>query len=108
MSKENKETAVVVSGAKIKEVLTNPEAAFNMLKEFCEDVNALTVRMHNLYEQHPVEFGLLGVQVEVIVRSQGIDKELLHHEFGCKGDIHEILKHPVSKEEEQKNEQANG
>jgi hypothetical protein len=103
MSEETRETAVVVSGAEIKKVLTNPEAAFNTLEEFCDDITTLTVSMHNLYEQHPIEFSLLGVQVEVIVRSNGMGKELLHHEFGCKGDIHEILKHPVSEEEVKQN-----
>ena len=99
MSEESKETVVTVSGAKIKEVLANPDKTFDTLREFCDDISTLTKSMANLYEQHPIEFGLLGVQVEVIVRAQGLGKELIHYEFGCRENAHKILSHPVSKEE---------
>ena len=99
MSEESKETVVAVSSAKIKEVLANPDKTFDTLREFCDDISTLTKSMHNLYEQHPIEFGLLGVQVEVIVRAQGLGKELIHYEFGCRENAHKILSHPVSKEE---------
>ena len=100
---DTKETVVAVSGAKIIEVLSNPEKAFNILRDFCDNISTLTTSMHNLYEQHPIELGLLGVRVEVIVRSEGISegigKELLHTEFGSKGTARDILTHPISKEE---------
>ena len=99
MSEEVEQTNVVISGADIKKVLANPDKAFDVLREFCDDISTLTESMDNLYEQHPIELGLLGVNVEVIVRSEAIGKELLHNEFGCKESAQEILEHPIPKEE---------
>ena len=100
MSEEgSKETVVAVSGAAMMDALMNPERAFDLTAEFCSDVSALIQSMHNLYEQHPIEFALLGVQVEVIVRSNSLKSILLHQEFGCKEDMREVLAHPISKEE---------
>lgn len=101
MSKEEEtiENRVAVSGAKIIDVLKHPEKAFDVVQEFCGDVSTLTDSMKNLYEQNPVELSLLGVQVEVIVKSQALGNVLLHQEFGCRDDIHEVLAHPITKEE---------
>lgn len=99
MGEHTKETGICVSGAKIKEVLSNPDKVLDVVKEFCDDVSALTVSMSNLYEQHPIEFGMLGIQVEVIVRSQALDTVLIHNELGSKDSIGTVLEHPVSDEE---------
>ena len=103
MSKEEEKTTencVTVSGAKIVDILKHPEKAYDVIQEFCNDVSTLTDSMKNLYEQNPVELSILGVQVEVIVKSQAIGKVLLHQEFGCRDDIHEVLAHPITKEVE--------
>lgn len=100
MAVENeKETAVAVSGAKIVDVLKHPERAYDTLKEFCDDVSTLTDSMKNLYEQHLVEFTLLGMQVEVSVKSKALGTTFMSQEFGCRDDLKEVLAHPMTKEE---------
>lgn len=99
MRKEETESCVTISGAQIVDVLKHPERTFDTLKDFCDDISTLTDSMKNLYEQHLVELNLLGVQVEVVVKSETLDTTLVRQKFGCRDELSKVLAHPVTKEE---------
>ena len=73
-----------------------PGAFFDILSEFCSDVETLTDSIKTLYDQNYLVFAMAGVTVEVKVHAAKLNEDLFSAKLGSDG----LIAIPKDKKEE--------
>ena len=67
---EEKEISAEVSAEEVFKIVEDPIGSINKYREFLKHTSVLLENIKTLYEQEPILFAMLGVEIDITVKSK--------------------------------------